>query len=223
MQTSQFAILGFILLFISIIGASLYFDKKRREAFGLIAARIGFSYTSESRPEIITTLGSLKIFNIGHARKAYNVLSGTWKNISCLVFDYRYTTGHGKHSHTHTQSVVCVKLSNLLLPEFYLGPENFFHRIGEILGFKDIDFSNNPSFSEKYILKGENEDVIRSFFNDSRLLFFAKRQGGFVLEADADKLIYYVPNRAIKPEEVPIFLDEAAEIVSVLCFSQPNI
>lgn len=50
------------------------------------------------------------------------------------------------------------------LPQFTLGPENLFTRIGEVLGFQDIDFPDDPSFSSAYRLKGWDAAQVQSLF-----------------------------------------------------------
>jgi len=41
-----------------------------------------------------------------------------------------------------------------------MGPESFFHRIGDVFGFKDIDFDEEPGFSGCYLLKGNDSIIV---------------------------------------------------------------
>lgn len=49
-------------------------------------------------------------------------------------------------------------------------------KIGAAIGFQDIDFDNHPEFSRSFVLKGENEQAIRHFFDTKMLELFAKRK-----------------------------------------------
>ena len=57
------------------------------------------------------------------------------------TFDYRYTTGSGKNSHTYRQTVVFFRSPEVDLPQFELKPQSFLHGIGKLFGYQDIDFA----------------------------------------------------------------------------------
>ncbi len=50
------------------------------------------------------------------------------------AFEYRYTTGGGKSSHTHRVVVLLWEPPEPPLPEFCLTPEGFWDRVGQRLG-----------------------------------------------------------------------------------------
>ncbi|MBX2843251.1 MAG: SulP family inorganic anion transporter [Flammeovirgaceae bacterium] len=52
------------------------------------------------------------------------------------------------------------------LPRFTLEKEEMLDKVLEFAGFNDIDFDDHPEFSDKFLLKGENELGIRDFFTD---------------------------------------------------------
>jgi hypothetical protein len=95
----------------------------------------------------------MKIFQKGHSQTASNLVEGRNGSIIWKMFDFSYTTGGGRHRKTQYQQVFLITLKNSL-PNFTLGSENFFTRVGEIFGLKDIDFPYSPNFSKKYLLKG---------------------------------------------------------------------
>ena len=73
-------------------------------------------------------------------------MKGSKNGFSLQVFDYKYTVGGGRSSHTYNQTVAYIKDMKVSLPFFTLGPENFFHKVGSVFGYKDIDFSSHPLF-----------------------------------------------------------------------------
>ena len=107
--------------------------------------------------------------------------------------------------------MISFQSSNLCLPEFELRPEHFFHKIGQALGYSDIDFETHPEFSRRYLLRGPDEAAIRDFFQPELLSFFESNQG-VSLEASGDRLIYYRARKRIKPEEVRAFMEEGFRV-----------
>jgi hypothetical protein len=76
---------------------------------------------------LISPLGGMKQ---RHSRSISNVFSGMFNDIPVMVMDYKYTTGGGKSSHTWQQTVLTFESDKLLLPSFFLRPENLFDKIG---------------------------------------------------------------------------------------------
>ena len=52
------------------------------------------------------------------------------------------------------------------VPRFALTREGLLHRVGAALGFQDIDFDEDPEFSKRFVLKGDDEHAIREIFAD---------------------------------------------------------
>jgi hypothetical protein len=127
------------------------------------------------------------------------------------IFDYRYTTGGGQHSHVWNQTVASFQSAELNLPSFSLRPENIFHRLGQLFGYQDINFDEAPGFSRSYLLRGNDETAIRGLFRPEMLSYFESNPG-LSVEANRDCLIYYRPSKRTKPEEIRGFLEEAFRV-----------
>lgn len=65
------------------------------------AAANGFSYTADGSMDGLDGT----IFSIGHGQAISNVVCGTYRRCPMQLFDYRYTTGSGKNTHTHLFTV----------------------------------------------------------------------------------------------------------------------
>jgi len=61
----------------------------------------------------------------------------------------------------------------LRLPTFSLRPESFFHKIGAAIGMQDIDFEEHADFSDNFVLTGDDEQLVRQFFDNGLLNEFA--------------------------------------------------
>jgi hypothetical protein len=208
-----FIIFGAVILSIGGILIFVYFSEKKRTELMMQAARQrGFSFKPKPELAVLEKYKEFKLFNKGHSKKIRNMMEGSKNGKSFIIFDYRYTIGGGKSSHTYNQTVAVVKLYSVI-PLFYLGPQYFFHRIGEMFGSKDIDFEKYPVFSKMYLLKGGSEHAIRQLFNDEVISYFEKQPKGVNIESDGKRIAYYRLSKRVKPEQLDSFLEEASKVV----------
>ena len=143
---------------------SVYAAKKRREAMLEAAESMGLTFFPDGDPSLLNQLSAFKLFNQGRGRKMKNLIQGDSGEVNIAIFDYQYTTGSGKHSQTHVQSVVALQSSELVCPDFTMRPEGMFDKIGGMMGFQDIDFDTHPDFSRMFVLKAPDEQAVRDFF-----------------------------------------------------------
>jgi hypothetical protein len=205
---------GIILVAVLAIVIATVMEKRRREGLRQVAGQLGLDFQETLAEPPGSGLARLHLFNVGHTRRAKNALSGRYGNADVVLFDYQYTTGHGKNRHTHRQTVAAFHLPKVRLPLFTLCPESVFHKIGSALGYQDIDFDRFPSFSSSYLLRGESEPAIRELFTDNRVMFFENRRG-LSVEGGDDWLIVYRSRRRVRPQQVSAFLDETFEVRGV--------
>jgi hypothetical protein len=207
----------FIAAAVVAVGAGLYLayigETKRTTALFEVATRMGFSFEPKVSNETAATLGTFHLFERGHARKGKNLMRGKSGGADAIVLDYQYTTGGGKSSHTHNQTVVLYPATGTegRLAEFTLGPEHWWDRIGQVFGYQDIDFESSEEFSKHYLLRGPDESAIRAAFGTNVLGFFAQNQGWSVESAGGSLAVYRAEKRC-KPEEFQPFLAETAAV-----------
>lgn len=173
-QEQLFLLIGSIVA--AVVGAAYYLDWKRGNALAALAASTGLPF-SKTGPELYSLEASgLEIFKLGRSRKASNLIEVSTPAGQLQVFDYRYTTGGGKNSHTYrfTLALFSCKLE---IPHFDLKPETFIYKFGEVLGFKDIDLPAFPLFSDKYRLTGPDEASVHMFFTPARAAWFERNLG----------------------------------------------
>jgi hypothetical protein len=194
-------IMGVVALIVAIVITAKAMERKRTEALAAVAAEMGYRFQPEVEKEALAPLSGFRLFNQGHARKARNLMVGETASIEMWCLDYRYTTGGGRNSTTYSQTVVAFFPHGVRLPAFTLAPENFFHRIGQAFGMQDIDFDEYPVFSKGYLLKGEDEDMVRHVFDDEVIRFFEENLG-FNVECREEGLIFHRGHRNIKREDL---------------------
>lgn len=209
-----FIVLGIVLVS-GIILIAVKMDKKRTNELEETAAELGLKFVKYADQVTNEARMRFELFSKGRGRKSWNAIYGETGGTGVWIFDYQYTTGGGKNSTTHYQTVICFASTNLNLPRFNLYPEGMMSRIGSsVFGMQDIDFDTHPDFSKKYVLKGDSEDMIREAFHEDLLSFFELQDKELRVEGDRDQLLMYRPRRKVKPLQIQDFLAEGFRVFS---------
>jgi len=212
--------LAFAAFFAVIVGLvvviSRYAKKRERErTMGLksAATMLGWQFAEEAPLNYLPKLESFALFAQGHSKHIKNLIYGETNGVKTALFDYIYTVGHGKHSHTYYQSVVYFE-PRLDLPSFSLRPENAMHKLIAAFGYQDIDFVNRPTFSSKYLLRGADEAAIRQTFNDAVLNFYEMAQGACT-DGGGNQLFIFRAGYRTPPHEAQSFINWAVSLQSL--------
>lgn len=204
-----------VLLGGGIIGGIVLHEKRRTAALAQLAESLGLEFSTKGDSLLQDELKDLPLFTSGHGKKLTNLMQGESRDVTLAVFDYQYTTDSGEDSSTFRQTVACFRTLRMPLPPFSLRPEHFFHKLGQIFGYQDIDFPSHPKFSKRYLLRGQDEESVRRVFEEPVLDHF-EQQTGVCLESDGSRLIYYRSSKRIKPLELRGFLEEAFAIYGLV-------
>lgn len=205
-------LLFFFVVISLVVFIIVYASKKEKErtlALQQAAQAFGFMFAPVAQPGMIPHTNYFNLFNQGHSRHTKNMVYGQVNGVKAAIFDYRYTVGHGKNSHTYNQSVLYFESPRLQLPTFTLSPENFMHRFISALGYQDIDFAHRPVFSKKYLLRGQDEQGIRRIFTDQIMSFYEANQG-FSTEGGGSQLFIYRLGHRVPPAEAIQFMQWGA-------------
>jgi hypothetical protein len=216
----EFVLIVMVIIATVGIAAVLIYSKKekqRREELRTLAGRLGFTFVRDGDPVLMERLPAFQLFSRGRHRRHRNVMQGERRRVAVTISEYRYTTGGGRSSNTHVQTVLVLQSDRLDLPRFGLRPQHFGHRLATRFGYQDIDLAGQPMFSEHYLLQGEDEAAIRATFDDRVVACFT-RQPTLTIEGERDTLLIYRPRRRPRPEELETFLEQGMEIVS--CFAR---
>jgi hypothetical protein len=186
-----------ILLFIGgaiLIGVFAYLGhlqaKKRREAFELLAQRWGFRFYPDKDYGFANRYGFLDHMDDGHKRYAYNRLSGEVDGNGVNIFDYHYETysrdSKGRRSTSHHYFSIFTMELPRRFPELNIEREGFFSKIGQALGFDDIDFES-MEFSKRYQVKSQDKKFAYDFCN-AQMIDYLLRQRDLIIEVDGNTL-----------------------------------
>lgn len=194
---------------------SLFANKKRRASIKELADELGLNWSEDATSQHLSRHSGFNLFNRGRARKMKNLIEGVTDEVQIGIFDYQFTTGHGKQTRTHRQTIASLTSPQLNCPEFTMRPEGILDRVGGMLGFQDIDFDSHPSFSKSFVLKGPNEEAIRSFFQPAMLEFF-ETQSNISVEGYGNTMCFYRAGKIVKPDHIKDLLGDAYNVFGCL-------
>ncbi|HKV70610.1 MAG TPA: hypothetical protein VJN62_05145 [Gemmatimonadales bacterium] len=154
-----------VLIIIGLVMAGRAAERKRREFFEQYALTHGFTFEAAGS-DLPSKLGPLfPIFQLGYNRTWQYVMKGSQGGAPFSAFEFRYTTGGGRSSTTHWVAMMCWETPGREWPRFMVAPEDWWERVKQRFGARDFDFPEDPSFSEGYVLQGEDEAKVRALFD----------------------------------------------------------
>lgn len=214
----MFVVLIILIVSVVVVTIILFSEaarKKRQEELSNFAAKHSLEFQPTATPESLGIYAPFPLLNRGRSRTVTNAILADTQDTTARLFDYKFTTGSGKNTTTHQFSVVYFKSDLLMLPEFSLTQEKFYHWIGKVFGMQDVNFDTHPKFSSLFLLHGAEETEIRKFFTNHRLTTL-ENFGHLCIEANQSRcLIYRVPQ--ISSKDYPGWLEESFKVFSVLC------
>lgn len=189
-EAQVFIFIGFILL----VGAIAYLGymqaKKRREAFELLASELGFQFYPDKDSRFAARYHFLDHMDDGHRRYAFNRISGEIEQQQVDVFDYHYETysrdSKGRRTTQHHYFSIFTLSLAARFPELNIEREGFFSKIGQALGFDDIDFES-LEFSKRYKVKSADKKFAYDFCN-AQMIDYLLQQQDLIIEVDGNTL-----------------------------------
>lgn len=178
METFQAHPLSIFLGIAALIAAFVfYFNWKRKKDLRELAASAGLSFSPDGPAMEVLRRTGLEIFGLGHSRKASNLIQTQSRAGLISFFDYCYVTRGGKNNRAHNFTLALIECPGREVPYFELKPETLLYKIGEAVGFKDIDLPAFPLFSDKYRLTGPDKAGVHLFFTPRRAAWFERNLG----------------------------------------------
>ncbi|HUT33597.1 MAG TPA: hypothetical protein VNE39_08970 [Planctomycetota bacterium] len=209
-----FAVFIAIVIVAAVLGH--LWEKKRREAFAALAQRLGLTFSPGRDKTLPLRYGFLDALRQGSNRYAFNLLNGDHQGYPVQVFDYHYET-HSTNSkgqrqtHHHYFSFFVLEQARDF-PELRIYPEGIWQKLGQMLGFDDIDFES-LEFSKAFCVRSKNRKFAYDVCHTRMMEFLlAHRDLSIEIELNSVALSF---RRRLKPEEVPERLDQLVAIVNL--------
>jgi hypothetical protein len=141
------------------------------------------------------------------------------------IADVTFNEGAAFTAEVFTATVMVLKL-NKEIPIFSMEKEGVFDRIFDRVlafsGYKDIDFEMFSDFSKKFLIMGNNEQKIRSFFTDEIIRFFENNQI-YHLESNGEALLIFDKVKLSRTDETLGFIQYGDQLAKLLDTRTQNI
>ena len=191
--------------------------KKRREAFVLLATRLGLSFSPDRDRDIASRFHFLDRLAHGSNRYAYNILSGTYQARGVLVFDYHYQTesrdskGH-RRTHHHHFSCFVLQLDRSF-PELTIAPEGIFSKVAQAFGYDDIDFESHE-FSRKFCVRSKDKKFAYDVCH-GRMIEYLLANDDLSIEIE-NNVLAIAYSGVLKPEEIEPNLQRLVQVRALM-------
>ena len=185
-----------------------------------LAQRLGLSFTKDDLYGLASQLKDFDLFRrerswFSRRSRVNNVMRGQVDGTDVYLFDYSYVVSSGKSSRRITQTVFFANDTRWYLPDFHLRPENWWQKIRALFDKRDINFPENPEFSDQFWITGELESLIRKTFGPEVQQFLCERPPVH-LEGSNFYLLAYKPRKALRGEEAAAFFEHCCQLVKLL-------
>jgi len=167
-----------------------------------------------------TYLKKFHFFEIRPIERKSNCLKGIFKNLNVPweIADVTFSEGAAFTAETFNTTLMVLKLPKKI-PVFTMEKEGVFDkiidRVRSYTGYKDVDFEMYPDFSKKFLILGNKETEIRSFFTDEIIRFFESHQI-YHLESNGEALVIFDKIKLARTDETIAFIDYGKELVTLL-------
>jgi hypothetical protein len=198
---------GIAAFVIAIFVIAHWLAKKRREALAALAESQGLRFEADDRGQLLP-YQQFKLFERGHSKRAMNFLVGEDAASGLLIVtaDYRYVTGSGKHRQVHNQTICIAAHRRLLLPRCLLRRQRgFLDALGKFFGGTDFDFAEDPDFSRRYVLQGDDEAAVREAFYPELRKWSLEQDKRLQVECGGNAILVH-HGRQLKVEAIPDLL-----------------
>ena len=203
---------------ISLTGSAAKLSHRQKRLRNLASER---DYEFKSQVDWNTTyLKKFHFFEIRPIERKYNCLKGNFESldVSWEIADITFNEGGAFTAETFNTTLMVLQL-NKKIPIFTMEKEGvlekIFDRVMTYTGYKDIDFEMYPDFSKKFLIMGNKESEIRSFFTDDVIRFFENHQI-YHLESNGEALVIFNKIKLARTDETIAFIEYAKELASLL-------
>jgi hypothetical protein len=235
----------------------VWMGQKRTQELQAISQELKIQFFPKGDDRIAPLLVNLEFFHYGTNCKVTNLMHGRVargsKSVTVAIFDYQFMVGRNR---TYTgisigedaaeisssndddteyffQTVIVLHDETLDAPRFKLRPENLIDKMGNIIGFRDINFPDFPVFSKRYRLDSDRINEVRALFQPNLLKFYEGHK--LCTEANGSTVVIYpfganggahsaridngrttTKSSTIAPKEIKIYLDLGLRLLSLL-------
>jgi hypothetical protein len=210
-------VIGVVALIIVLIVFGQIAAQKRREAMRAVAAKLGLRFDPERNSTLARRYEFLNRLHEGSNRYAFNILSGNHQSHDVTAFDFHYethSTGPKGQRQTHHHYFSCFVLHlPAVFPELTIGPEGFFSKIAQAIGYDDIDLESHE-FSRKFCVRSKDKKFAYDVCN-AKMMEYLLANPDLVIEIEQDSLALSFSSQ-LSPENIEPNLNRLIAVRSLM-------
>jgi hypothetical protein len=209
-----------------LIGLAFYLqhraEKARTARFAVEASEMQFTFVPRADSAFVDAFVATGcvLTSRGRKKEVKNLLVAQTPEAAVELFEYCFTTGGGKSTQHHRQTVARFRVPGLDLPLFLIRPRGWTDRWFGWMKRAEIAIAAAPEFAENFRIEGANPGATAEAITprvQETLLSGTRR---VTVEAGSDTILVYEPNVRIEPPAAREFL--AAGFTIVAAFRDPQ-
>ena len=194
----------------------LFDDINRTRDMKEVSEELDWAFYPKGATSQLNNLLHFYLFSFGGSKQIRNLIYSKSEEINVAIFDYRFKL-NGKKGVKKT--VIYFRSPLLNLPNFNLLRKP--HLKTNTFSDREVVFSSNPVFFEKYSLLTDDEAAVRRIFSD-RVLAYLEQKRTLNIEAAKDRLIIYCSDGVVNSERIEAFLEEGHRVFELFREIQPQ-
>lgn len=219
-EHNWFVIGGVIVVFIGSSLFGVYASRMRANKIEGLARSLGYTFRGRATAADSDLVIGCYLGDTGSKPTVSNVLEvARTPEFKFILFDYAYARDDAESTTTIHQTIARIQAPLLKLPSFLLFPETIFSKIKVLFGGADVNFPDSPGFSDKYILRGQDEAALRAIFSPA-LREALEPLHHLTIEGADDALFIFRPGRRIEPDELVARIEENKRILALFVEAQ---
>lgn len=219
-EHNWFVIGGIIAFFVGSSLFGIYAAKMRANKLEASARSLGYTFRGTANTADSDLVIGCYLEETGSNPTVSNVLEvARTPELKFILFDFAYTTNNGESDTTTQQTIARIQAPVLKLPSFFLFPETIASKIKVLFGGADINFPDSPRFSDKYILRGQDEARVRAIFSPA-LRQALESLERLTIEGADDALFVFRAGQCVKPDALVARIEENKRILALFFEAQ---
>jgi hypothetical protein len=174
-----------------------YLKKRRQQGLAFAAKQLGMRFSLTDPFE--TLAEPFDLFRKGDGRGVENVMWGVWQGVESRLFDYWYyeesTDSKRSRSRTYHRFSCVMAPLDAACAHLMLSRESVFSRLGDHLGFRDIELESE-AFNREFTVRSQDRKFAVDLCDARMMEWLLASVDGFGFEVVGDRLLVSSRRRA---------------------------
>ncbi|MBP5470868.1 MAG: hypothetical protein J6Z11_16680 [Candidatus Riflebacteria bacterium] len=200
-----------ILVIILFVILRYYLDNKRIKDIARYCEKHDLKFVEKMESFHKVCSESFDIVNRNDFQSFSNLICGEQDGIKFSIFDFAHKNIFTERYYK-TNTICILSKPRFKFPKFYIRSEYLSDKINNKFGTQDIDFDEDESFSNLFLLQGKNEKNIKEFFSPAiRKAFIKFHSYNYEFETSKNHFMIYTEGE-LSIEDIIKFLNNSIHL-----------